>query len=371
MQTSMECSSDVSLLTPERGVSPANFSSIAPDSGKAKRERLVSLLRGYFASPVIATLGELGMAERMLAGEFSVADWSSNSKPEILSALFQYLHSVGILTRGSNGNYALTASGRTVIRRNGAFSLLMSYSDYFQQLPSLLAGAGTNPSVNRSRNVRGSGQLHSKKFFPAAFGFFPSDPPRGIIDIGCGDGCFLESAQSLWPDLVVFGVDLSEIAVETTKKRLAMSNHPGPIAVAANGHDVAIWSQAVPAALRDSPRLIISFWFVAHEFSNGSPDKIKTFFSALHQTFPRAQVLLGEINKISSEVLAEDHDLSIMPEFLLFHALSAQGVLSWETWKEVLGDIPYLLKEERRFDDVAPADGEPVPASFLWLLQPQ
>ncbi len=34
------------------------------------------------------------------------------------------------------------------------------------------------------------------------------------------DGCFLEHARQRGPQLAVFGVDLSETAVETTKKRL-------------------------------------------------------------------------------------------------------------------------------------------------------
>ena len=68
--------------------------------------------------------------------------------------------------------------------------------------------------------------------------------------------------------------------------------------------------------------------------------------------------------------MAEDQDFSIMPEFLLFHALSGQGLLSWGTWQEVLDGIPYSLKEELRFDEVRPAEGEPIPASFLWVLHP-
>jgi hypothetical protein len=191
-----------------------------------------------------------------------------------------------------------------------------------------------------------------------------------MIDIGCGDGCFLERARERWPGLPVFGVDLSDKAVETTNRRLNLSTAHDSIAIAANGYDVGIWSKAAPASIRESPRLIISLWFVGHEFSNESPERISTFFSALHKAFPQAQVLLGEINKISAEILAEDHELSIMPEFLLFHELSRQGVLSWASWHHILGIIPYILQTERRFDEVRQHSGETVPASFLWLLQP-
>lgn len=132
-----------------------------------------------------------------------------------------------------------------------------------------------------------------------------------------------------------------------------------------------VWSQATHEIVRSSPGLIVSLWFVAHEFSAGSPARIQMFFSALHQTFPKALAVLGEINNISPDVLSEDHDLSIMPEFILFHELSRQGILSWWAWQQVLGDIPYVLTNERLFDEVHPSSGESVPASFLWLLEPK
>lgn len=369
--TESTVSTGTALSTPVLEQQVARSTSAEADGGEAKRKRLVGLLRGYFASPVIATLGEMGLADRMLEGDFSVADWNHISRPEIVVALFNYLHSIGLLTKRNAAEYTLTPDGRTAIGRNGAFSLLMSYADYLHQLPNIFAGEDSKPTVNRLRNVRGSGQLHNKKFFPDAFNFFSSDPPSAIIDIGCGDGCFLDHAQERWPELSVFGVDLSETAVETTKNRLRRLNSSDSIAVAANGHDVAIWSKAAPEIVRNSPRLVISLWFVAHEFSDGSPERIHSFFSALRRTFPQAQVVLGEISNISPDLLAEDHDLSIMPEFLLFHELSRQGVLPWATWQQILGEIPYALKSERRFDEVRSGSGESIPASFLWLLQPK
>lgn len=344
---------------------------IQPNNGKAKRRDLVGLLRGYFASPVIATLGEMGMTGRMLEGEFSAADFDSIPRMDVAQSLFRYMRSIGLLEEGIAAEYALTSQGRTIISRNGAFSLLMSYAEYFHQLPSLLAGTEQKPSVNRLRNVRGSGELHSKKFFPAAFDFFLSNPPTAIIDIGCGDGCFLSHARKKWSELPVFGVDLSETAVEATRHRLNVSCSPSSVAMTADGFDVTRWSQAVPQFIQTSPRLIISAWFVAHEFSSGSPEKITDFFSALRNKFPRAQIVLGEINKISPDVLAEDHELSIMPEFLLFHELSGQGVLSWAVWNDILKNIPYILANEQRFDEVRAGAGERVPASFLWLLEPK
>jgi SAM-dependent methyltransferase len=335
-----------------------------------KRARLIAMLRGYYAAPVIATLGELGIAQQMLAGPFSVAGFASHAEEHTLAVLFRYLQGIGLLQATSDNRYELTLEGRTVFARNGAFSLLASYTEYFQNLPALLSGKPAHPAVDRARNVRGSGDLHSIKFFPSAFACFPSSAPTAILDLGCGDGRFLERACIEWPHVIPFGLDLSEKAVTATTRRLEQFSAPRPAAMVANAADVALWSHSLPAEIRESPRLVISMWFVGHEFSHGLPQTMVDFFTELHRRFPQAQVLLGEINNIAPADLVVDRDLSIMPEFLLFHELSGQGVLAWSDWRDILRNIPYHLEQECLFDEVRSGSGGATPASFLWLLQP-
>ena len=40
-----------------------------------------------------------------------------------------------------------------------------------------------------------------------------------------------------------------------------------------------------------------------------------------------------------------------MPEYLFFHKLSGQGILSWSDYKSLLVDCPYSLEYEWKFDD--------------------
>jgi SAM-dependent methyltransferase len=369
--TEAEITDDSAISRRTGEIHMAEPTTAQPKKGEEKRKRLVSLLRGYFASPVIATLGEVGLAERMMAGEFAEADWANAPRPDLVVALLRYLHSVGLITKAASGSYVLTAEGRTAIARNGAFSLLMSYADYFHQLPGLLSGGDLKPTVNRLRNVRGSSQLHGKKFFPSAFDFLSDAPPLALIDIGCGDGHFLQHAREKWPDLSIFGVDLSEAAVETTKQRLSAIGGADSAAVAADGYDVVSWSASAPEHIRKSSGLVISLWFVAHEFSKSSPERMSLFFKTLKQIFPQATIVLGEINKISPDRLVKDHELSIMPEFLLFHELSGQGVLSWTEWRHILNEIPYTLKDEKTFDEVGSIGEALIPASFIWHLKPR
>ncbi|MCU1323513.1 MAG: hypothetical protein JWM43_3162 [Acidobacteriaceae bacterium] len=339
-------------------------------TGKAKRAKLVSFLRGYFVAPVIGTLGELGIAARMLEGAFSVATFDGRFDEGTLRSLFRYLHSIGLLSSSAAGEYEVIDEARTILSRNGAFSLLLSYQQYFELLPQLLQSQPVQPTVDRARNVRGSGHLHSRKFFPVAFELLKEIKPSSVIDIGCGDGCFLASAVEFWPGLGVFGVDLAETATQATELRLARRSQSARLTAIADGFDIPAWSAEYEAAIPDRSNLLISMWFVAHEFSRGSSQRIVEYFRALHRRFPQARILLGEINNIPELALAHQHDFSIMPEFLLFHALSGQGVLSWSSWQTILTQIPYSLRSERLFDVVESVDGSAFPASFLWLMEP-
>jgi hypothetical protein len=56
---------------------------------------------------------------------------------------------------------------------------------------------------------------------------------------------------------------------------------------------------------------------------------------------------------------------------LLFHALSGQGVLTWEQHRQVLREIPYTLAAEALFDEMPDGAGGAIPSSFLWHPRPR
>src|SRR5262249_6880374 len=91
----------------------------------------------------------------------------------------------------------------------------------------------------------------------------------------------------------------------------------GPGASAA-GFDVAGWLPEIPPGPGPT---VVSLWYVVHEFTRGRVERAVEFFRSLHAHLPAAEVVLGEIVNLPPEVLADNHPGSIMPEFLLFHAL--------------------------------------------------
>jgi len=334
------------------------------------RGSLISLMRGFFSCPTIAALAELGLVERMLAGPFRVEDFPTGVDKRTLASVFRYLQSLNLLEEFHDDTYQLTTEGRTALRRNGAFLLLFSYRSYFENLAGLLAGQAANVTVDRRINVLGSGALHTKKFFSEVWEMFRNAPPAALIDVGCGDGKFLTSASAEWPGIEIAAVDLSAVSVETTLNRLAASGYSNVAGIVESGVNVADWIFHLPQTLKACTPLVLSMWFVVHEFSGGDPQTVIRFFVELRGALPTAEIILGEITAVPPELLANHHDTSIMPEFLLFHELSRQGVLSWEMWKDILEEIPYTLAHERLIDLVGEADEETIPSSFIWHLRP-
>jgi SAM-dependent methyltransferase len=329
------------------------------------RQEIVSLLRGWFACPVISCLGEMGVLNRMAQSPFSLDDFPQVANRAGLAAIFEYLISLGVLARCADGENRYQASplGAKVFQRYGAFCLLHSYRDYFDRLPALLNGAGPSATVNRLRNVIGSGQLHAKKFFPTALNFLGERSCDAVVDVGCGDGQFLLATLKAHPNTSAVAVDSSAIAVQTTLERLQTEFPNRSVrGEVANGFEVEAWSQALSSNTKTA---VVTLWFVVHEFSDGQPERVIEFFRRLRACCPNAEVIVGEIVNVPAELLADSRDDSIMPEFLLFHSLSGQGVLSWEQHQQVLAGIPYKLVNEQRFDVV-----ESIPSSFIWHLQP-
>jgi SAM-dependent methyltransferase len=249
--------------------------------------------------------------------------------------------------------------------------LLYSYREYFSSLSGLLTEGGENkPSVDRRLNVLGSGSLHSRKFFPVISFFLGSNTPSALLDLGCGDGAFLEYVHQQWPALRVAAVDLSLIAIKAAVDRLKNIGVELEATIAENAVCVELWAGRLPPTIREAHPLVVSMWFVAHEFSGGEPATVVHFFRKLHQHLPRAEIIIGEIVRIPSEHLAKEFKASIVPEFLLFHKMSGQGVLSWPEWRDVLSKIPYKVASESLFDLVKESETGFLPSSFVWHLKP-
>jgi SAM-dependent methyltransferase len=335
-----------------------------------KRSEIISLLRGQVACPLIADLAELGWLERMCRAPFHAADFPETDLG-VARSIFKYFTALGLILEllETPDHYAATDLGQTVFRRYGSFSILNSYEHFFGDISSLLfRSSARKPVVNRMRNILGSGQLHSKKFFPMAFKMLEGRSFPFLVDLGCGNGRFLEQALEQNVTSKIGAIDSSILSVKATAANLTKRYHElGIKTVEADARDIKAWSYELPW---HSDAGLFSLWFVLHEFSRNDPQIVIEFLDEMRRCYPTAEILIGELVRVPAEALAGSKAESIMPEFLLFHDLSGQGVLSWEDWAEVRDKMPFKIVSAHHFDCISMPDGERVPSSFIWHLRP-
>jgi len=106
----------------------------------------------------------------------------------------------------SEGNYSFSDKGLFFAKRASAYGVTVSYIPMFRKMDQLLFGDGNvlwqsdngnETHVDREMNVWGSGGAHAtyfKKIDEIIISLFnrPLDEqPKGILDMGCGNGAFL------------------------------------------------------------------------------------------------------------------------------------------------------------------------------------
>jgi hypothetical protein len=337
-------------------------------SGLDPRALIIQNLRGRFVTPVLAQLGEQGGLGRLAVTQLHLSDYPQFN-PQVLQSLLEYLQALGFVETDQANAWRATVLGRQVFQRWGGFAIVDSYEAYFSRLDELLLSdiKPADVQVNRKLNVVGSGQLHARKFFAAALDMLDNSAPDILVDIGCGDGAFLEAALGRFPHLTIVAVDFSAESIKLAYERLAPKLRTAWHCAVADGADVAHWSQAVP---RCSPRIVVTGWFVLHEFCRGRVESARDFFFSVKEHFPTAAILIGEVVKADPYILAQQSGRSVLPEFQLFHALSGQGLLNWRQFLELRADIPYVVSVERLIDLIQTADGDE-PANLIWHLVPR
>lgn len=341
-------------------------------SERTPREEMIGILRGSFAVPVLTTLDQLGVLSRLLEQPSAVSDFPEVANPRALEAMLEYLEQLGLVSRQADSRYAPTNLGKKLLKRVGGAHILGSYRAYFEQLPALLAAPKKPASmvVDRAQNLLGCASLHPFKYFANALDMLEGhEPLTDCIDVGSGDGAWLSAVATRWPEVRVTGVDLSPDAFgpgwAALKERLGAGRTHS---VLADGRDVAHWSRELPRA---NGRRLISCWFLIHEICRGKVEDAAQFLTELHRHDPQAEVLIGEIVAVKNEVLTQGRHQSIMPEFLLFHALSGQTPLSSEQWQAVRDAIPYRIATEKQFDPLPSRPGEVEASAFIWHFVPK
>ena len=193
-------------------------------------------VEGLVLGPILSYLGYLNISFKDIKNDI----------------LYKFVIDIFKLTKLINDNLDLTEKGYFFNKRCSSYGVTTSYLPLLNNLDKLISKKenivwmrdkkGYELHVMRRMNVWGSGGAHKfyfKKIDDLIINIFNQDiknQPKGIIDMGCGDGTFLEHCYCIIMDktlrgkyikeypLKLIGADINKAARIATREKLNRSN---------------------------------------------------------------------------------------------------------------------------------------------------
>ena len=213
---------------------------------RSVQEQVLRHIEGVLVGPTVVLLGMGGMFHKyFMETRFSPEEF--NESPESFRKVLDFFVHLGWF-KAVSGKYEYTSEGVFFARRGAAYGVTVSYIPMFRKVDELLFG---NPvlfwnqppgapelHVDREMNVWGSGGAHSGYFkvvdeiIIELFNRPIEEQPKGILDMGCGNGAFLQhifevidrqTARGKQLDeypLFLVGADYNEAALKVTRANL-------------------------------------------------------------------------------------------------------------------------------------------------------
>lgn len=207
-------------------------------------------IEGVLVGPITVFLGMNGMFHKYFM-EASFAAEEFHEDPISFSKILDFFTFLGWFKK-KNDNYRFTDKGLFFARRSSAYGVTVSYIPTFRRVDELIFGNAmlfkssipTAPEihVDREMNVWGSGGAHSayfKKIDEIIISLFNKpieEQPKGILDMGCGNGAFLIHLFEVIEQrtlrgqmleehpLFLVGVDYNKAALKVTRANLVKAD---------------------------------------------------------------------------------------------------------------------------------------------------
>lgn len=210
------------------------------------QDQILKHIEGYLIGPTIVHLAMSGMFHKYFM-ETSFKPEEFHKSPEQFKKILDFFVHLGWFLK-KNGNYQFTEVGLFYAKRASAYGVTVSYLPTFAKIEELIFGDpavlrmvadGENEiHVDREMNVWGSGGAHDTYFkvvdeiIVKLFNLPIEQQPKGILDMGCGNGAFLQhifeviDRQTLrgkmldeYP-LFLVGADYNQAALKVTRANL-------------------------------------------------------------------------------------------------------------------------------------------------------
>ncbi len=220
------------------------------DESDSIQKQVLKHIEGILVGPTLVHLGMGGMFHKYFM-EASFRPEEYHKHPESFKELLDFLSYLGWFI-SKNETYRFTEKGLFFAQRASAYGVTVSYIPTFRKLDKLIFG---NPlifsnlpkgspelHVDREMNVWGSGGAHTtyfKKVDEVIIELFNKpigEQPKGILDMGCGNGAFLKHIYEVIEQrtlrgqmleehpLFLVGADFNEAALRVTRTNLIQAD---------------------------------------------------------------------------------------------------------------------------------------------------
>ncbi|GGG43571.1 class I SAM-dependent methyltransferase [Bizionia arctica] len=219
--------------------------------GKSEVElQILKHIEGCIVAPIIVLLGVNGLFHKyFMEASFTAEEYHKN--PESFKKILDFFSHLGWFKKKKN-TYQFTDEGLFFAKRASAYGVTVSYLPTFLALDDLLFGNpfilktespnDTEKHVHREMNVWGSGGAHTTYFkiidqvVIELFNKPIDEQPKGILDMGCGNGAFIQHIfdviehQTLRGKmldehpLLLVGADFNQAALKVTRANLIKSD---------------------------------------------------------------------------------------------------------------------------------------------------
>ena len=210
------------------------------------RRQVFKHLEGILIAPSVVALGMSGMFHKYFM-EHSFRPEEFHKDADSFASLLDFFAHLGWFQKKKD-TYRFTDIGLFFAKRASAFGVTVSYNPMFREMETLLFGdpkqlwdvpeGSPERHVDREMNVWGSGGSHGsyfKKVDEIIIDLFNKpiqEQPKGIVDMGCGNGAYIEHLFEVisqrtergkmldeYP-LFLVGADYNEAALKVTRGNL-------------------------------------------------------------------------------------------------------------------------------------------------------
>ncbi len=223
-----------------------NIDFSANESTRHIQQQVLKHIEGCITGPTVVALGMSGMFHKYFM-EASFKPEEFHEDAESFGRLLDFFVFLEWFQK-KNGTYRFTEKGLFFAKRASAFGVTVSYQPMFRKVNELIFGdprvlwdvpeGAPEVHVDRVMNVWGSGGAHStyfKKVDEVVMALFNQPielQPKGIVDMGCGNGAYLEHLFDVIQQrtlrgemlddhpLFLVGADYNEAALKVTRSNL-------------------------------------------------------------------------------------------------------------------------------------------------------